>query len=269
MLTKARADADAGGQYLECNGIRVFYVEAGSGPPLILLHGATDTHQLWRPHLAGLTPQYRVIMPDSRGHGRTLNPSRRLSYQLLADDLAGLIGALDLTQPYLCGYSDGGQAVLDFGLRYPGLAGALVIGGAWYRFSEAYRAGISAAGFVEPGRVDWTLYQRIAPPDWQDRLRSAHFDPDPDYPRILLEALARLWWTPLNYQAADFQQISDPTLILLGEKDEMIPVAEAREMAALIPGAELAIIGDARHNDVLLPGGEFGGHLLRFLSSIG
>jgi len=256
------------GHYLSANGLKIYYREFGVGHPLILLHGATDTHWLWQPHLPQLTKEYRVITPDSRGHGRTLNPSRQLSYPLLADDLVGLITGLHLKKPFLFGYSDGGQAVLDLGMRYPDLAGALVIGGAWYRFSEEYRAGISTAGFVHPGRVDWVVYQHQAPPDWQGRLRAAHLDPDPDYPRTLLESLARLWWTPLNYTSEDFKKITAPTLIIQGEDDEMIPLSEAREMAALIPDADLVIIPGARHNDVLERGGIFLDHIRGFLGSI-
>jgi pimeloyl-ACP methyl ester carboxylesterase len=257
------------GQYLAANGLFIYYRESGEGQPLVLLHGATDTHQLWQSHLPELSRHFRVITPDSRGHGRTLNPTRELSYRLLADDLAGLITELQLDKPYVFGYSDGGQAVLDFGMRYPHLPGALVIGGVWYRFSQEYLAAITAAGFEKPGRVNWEVYQRHAPPDWQEILRGAHTDSDPDYPRILLESLARLWWTPLNYVEADFKKITAPALIIMGERDEMIPLAEAREMASLIPGAELAIIPGARHNDVIAPGGKVLDHIRDFFASIG
>ena len=241
--------------YISANGVDIYYRESGQGQPLILLHGATDTHRLWDPHLPGLSKHFRVITPDCRGHGLSLNPSRQISYQLMADDLADLIQKLKLGKPFIFGYSDGGQAALDFGMRYPDLPGALVIGGAWYRFSNEYQEAISKAGFVYPGVIDWEIYQQFAPPDWEARLRAAHPDPDPEYPRILLESLAKLWWTPLNYTKGDFKRITAPTLIIMGEKDEMIPLAEGEEMAVLISGAELAVIPGAKHNDVLRQGG--------------
>jgi pimeloyl-ACP methyl ester carboxylesterase len=253
--------------FISTNGIDVYYREYGQGQPLILLHGATDTQKLWEPHLEVFSKQFRVITPDSRGHGRTINPSRELSYQLMADDLAGFIQELGLEKPFLFGYSDGGQAVLDLGIRYPDLPGRLVVGGAWYRFSEEYQTAISQAGFISPGVVDWEVYQNNAPADWQDRLRLAHQDPDPEYPRKLLDGLSKMWWTPLNYQEDDFKKISVPTLILMGEKDEMIPVAEAREMAELIPGAKLEIIPNATHNDVLSLGSRFPDLLIDFLET--
>ncbi|TFG50052.1 MAG: alpha/beta hydrolase [Anaerolineales bacterium] len=253
------------GDFITANGLDIFYREYGQGRPLILLHGATDTHALWKPHIPTLSETFRVFTPDSRGHGRTVNPDPSLSYQVLADDLAAFIQALQLEKPFVFGYSDGGQAVLDFGIRYPDLAGGLVIGGAWYKFSRAYQNAIRAAGFEEPGLVNYRVYEQNAPPDWEDRLRRAHPNRDPDYPKILLNNLASLWWTPLNYSEEDFKKITAPTLILVGEKDEMIPLDEAREMAGLIPGAEFHVIQDATHNAVLQAGGKAVNLVLNFL----
>ena len=56
-----------------------------------------------------------------------------------------------------------------------------------------------------------------------------------------------MWLTPLNYTAADFEQIAVPTLILIGDRDQLVPVEEATEMYRLIPTAELAIVPNADH----------------------
>ncbi|MCJ7735496.1 MAG: alpha/beta hydrolase, partial [Anaerolineales bacterium] len=202
------------------------------------------------------------------GHGLTVNPDPSLSYQVLADDLAAFIQELQLIKPFVFGYSDGGQAVLDFGMRYPDLAAALIIGGAWHRFSIEYRKAIREAGFEGPGLVNFQVFEQNALPDWEDRLRRAHPNPDPEYPRILLNNLASLWWTPLNYLEEDFKKITAPTLILMGEKDEMIPLDEAREMAGMIPGAEFLVIQDATHNAVLQAGGKAVNLVLNYLQGI-
>ncbi len=83
-----------------------------------------------------------------------------------------------------------------------------------------------------------------------------HLNPDPDYPEILLRQLAKLFWTPLNYKKEDLLKITAPTLILTGELDEIVPPEESREMASLIPGAELAVIPDATHTQMIVPGGK-------------
>jgi pimeloyl-ACP methyl ester carboxylesterase len=191
-----------------------------------------------------------------------------MSYRLLGDDLADFIQALELDKPLVFGYSDGGQIALELGMRYPDLPGALVIGGAWYRFSDEYQTAITEAGFVFPGELDLEIYSKNAPPDWEDRLRQVHPDPDPSYPRILLESLARMWWTPLNYTRKDFSKIKVPTLILMAEMDEMIPLFEGEEMAEMIPDADLVVIPGVNHSDLLQPGGVFLDHLLDFFNRV-
>jgi pimeloyl-ACP methyl ester carboxylesterase len=86
-----------------------------------------------------------------------------------------------------------------------------------------------------------------------------------DYWQKLLLQTSQLWWTPLNYAPEDFQRISAPTLVLMGEKDEMIPLEEAHELSNLIPGSELMIIPGAAHNDVMKEGSFSMGFVLDFL----
>jgi pimeloyl-ACP methyl ester carboxylesterase len=209
-----------------------------------------------------LTPHGRVAVKALAFHWGN-------DFQAMADDLFGLIRGLNLEKPYLFGYSDGGQAVLDFGIRYPGQASALVVGGVWFEFSQDYQDAISAAGFVKPGRVDYQRYQEIAPPDWERRFRNLHLDPDPEYPRQLLEGLAEMWWTPLNYSDQDFQNISEPCLVFMGENDEWIPPAEGEALAGKIPRGELAVIPGASHNDVLLPESRSINIILRYFDRMG
>lgn len=256
----------AEGKFIHANGADIFYQEVGQGKPLILLHGATDTHALWTTSIPYFSKSYTVIAPDSRGHGRTLNPLGMLSYPLMADDLAAFIQELNLEKPYVFGYSDGGQIALDLGMRYPNLAGALVIGGAWFRFSAEYQHALKAAGFIGAGELDFQTYEKFAPPDWRERMGKYHPHPDPDYPEVLLRNLASLFWTPLNYDQEDFLQIQVPTLILVGEEDEMVPPEESRQMAAMIPGAEFAAIPDATHNQVIVREGEYLPIVIDFLS---
>jgi pimeloyl-ACP methyl ester carboxylesterase len=132
------------GHYIQANGLDIYYEEYGQGKPLLLIHAGTLTAQSWQPYLAAFAEHYRVITPDSRGHGRTANPLGTMSYRLFADDMAALVQALALQKPLICGYSDGGQVALEIGMHYPDLPQALLVGGAWFKFSEAYRAWVRA-----------------------------------------------------------------------------------------------------------------------------
>ena len=245
------------GKFILANNIKIYYRDYGNGTPLILLHGGTRTHKQWDPFIPQFSKRYRVITPDSRGHGRTINPSPGLSYSLMADDLAAFIEALDLDRPIIFGFSDGGQTALELGMRYPELARGLVVGGVWYRFAEEYLAGLKKWGYEGPGKVNYETIDKYAQPGWRDRLRESHPHPDPEYYSTFLEDISRMWWTPLNYQREDFEKIKQPTLILIGEIDEAVPVQESREMAEMIPGAELALIQGVGHLDLLVEGGDF------------
>jgi pimeloyl-ACP methyl ester carboxylesterase len=86
---------------------------------------------------AALAGEFLVLTPDGRGHGRSSNPSGALSYSALADDLAALIAALELREPVVAGWSDGGQVALELAVRHPGAVGALIVGGAYPEFDDS------------------------------------------------------------------------------------------------------------------------------------
>ncbi len=96
------------GHFIHANGLDIYYHEHGQGQPLLLIHGGTLSGESWQPYRTAFAEHYRVIAPDSRGHGRTANPTGTLSFGLLADDMVALVQALDLHKPLICGYSDGG-----------------------------------------------------------------------------------------------------------------------------------------------------------------
>ncbi len=235
------------GHYIRVNGIDMYYEEFGEGKPLILLHGGTSTFQTWQPFLPIFMPHFRVITPDSRAHGRSNNPSGALSYRLMADDMAVFIQALNLDQPLVFGYSDGGQIALELGMHYPGLAGVLVIGAAWYKFSPTYLNTMKAVGFEGPGEVNIKRIQRESP-EWVEEMKRDHVSSgDPDYWQTLLKQISVMWWTPLDYTAQDFQKITTPTLVMLGDRDGIVELQQAVDEYQLISNAELFIIPQADH----------------------
>jgi pimeloyl-ACP methyl ester carboxylesterase len=78
------------------NGVSLYVEEHGAGRPVVLVHGGTISSAWWAPLIERLAPRYRVIVFDSRGHGRSTNPTGELSYELIADDTAALIAELGL-----------------------------------------------------------------------------------------------------------------------------------------------------------------------------
>jgi len=118
------------------------------------------------------------------------------------------------------GYSDGGQVALELGMRYPGLAGALVLGGTQFRFSEAYLEDVRALlGITDGEEVDTGKLEREQP-DWAAYLREAHGHVyGPEYWKTYVKQIAALWLTPLRYTSEDFAAVTDPVLLFVGDRD--------------------------------------------------
>lgn len=240
----------ATGEYVEANGLEIYYESHGEGEPLMLIHGGTATGRSWTAHLPAFTEHFRVFVLDSRGHGRTNNPKGELDYRTMADDMAALIGALGLRTPLVLGYSDGGQIALELGMRYPGLARALVLGGTQYRFSEAYLEVVrELLGLTEGDEVDTEILEREQP-EFVAYLREAHGRVyGPEYWKTYLEHIASLWMTPLRYTEEDLAAITDPVLILVGDRDGTC-TEESIELFGLLPDAELAVAPGSDHGFV-------------------
>lgn len=231
--------------FIQANGLNMYYEEYGHGHPVILLHGGTLTSASWGPQIPTLAQHFRVITPDSRGHGKTDNPSSKFSYRLMADDVAAFIQALNIYQPIVVGYSDGGQVALELGMRYPQLVRGLAVGATWFKFSESYLATLRHMGMERPGVVD-IMQTETAMSDLIAMWQSVHARGS-DYWKTLLLQLSYMWLTPLNYTTEDFARVVTPTLIVVGDRDTFVPVEEAAEMYRLIPHAALAVVPSADH----------------------
>jgi pimeloyl-ACP methyl ester carboxylesterase len=247
------------------NGLQIHYTEHGAGQPLVLLHTGTATGQMWERQVAALAPYFRLIVPDLRAHGLTDNPTGEFTYRLLADDAVALFDALALEQPMVAGWGDGGQVALDLGILYSSRVQALVIGGAWFSFSEGYLDGIRGLGMLGPGQVDVAETERNVPQlvslwrEWHPR------DGQPDYWQTMLTQVSQAWMTPLAYTLEDYREIRVPALIVIGDRDSMIPVGEALALHQFIPGSELAVAPAGNHSLPMLRPELFTSLVLDFL----
>jgi pimeloyl-ACP methyl ester carboxylesterase len=240
------------GKYARVNGLRLYYEVHGEGEPLLLLHGGTATGRSWVSHLPAFGEHFRVFTPDSRGHGRTDNPAGELGYRLMAEDVAAYIDALGLRKPLVVGYSDGGQIALEMGLRYPGLAGALVLGGTQFRFSESYLGDARALLGVGDGEVEDVDPAKLEreQPDFVAYLREAHAHVyGPQYWKDYVRQIASLWLTPLRYASEDLAAITESVLVLVGDRDGAC-AEEVPELFGLLPDAELAVAPGSDHGFV-------------------
>jgi len=113
--------------YAPVNDLNLYYEIHGSGRPLVLLHGAYMTIDMMAPLLEPLAEHRQVIAVELRGHGRTGDADRPITYELMADDVAGLLPALDVLSADAFGYSMGGGVALQLAIRHPELVRKLVV----------------------------------------------------------------------------------------------------------------------------------------------
>jgi hypothetical protein len=93
--------------YAPINGINIWYATFGKGEPVLLLHGGLANSNYWGNQVPGLAQKYRVVVMDSRGHGRSTHDGRPYGYDLMASDVIGLMDFLKLPRAAIVGWSDG------------------------------------------------------------------------------------------------------------------------------------------------------------------
>ncbi len=232
--------------YCEVNGTSLYYETFGAArpdrPPLLLIHGATNTGAAeWGHILPLLARDYCVIVPDCRGHGRSANPWRTYRFAEMADDLAALVRALGHDRAHIIGHSNGGNVALTLLLEHPDVVQCAVLQAANACVTDHLRA-------REPGVFD---PERIAreDPAWFHALTTRHTALGPDYWRELLSlTLAETLAAP-NYTAADLAQVQRPVLVIEGADDPVnAPPQHGRFIARAIPDAELWTPAGVAHN---------------------
>jgi pimeloyl-ACP methyl ester carboxylesterase len=249
----------AAGTSVSANGIDVHYVEAGQGEPLVLLHqGMVSTNPLWADspvayvgHMAAFAERFRVIAPDLRGCGRTANPGGgAISYAQLADDAAGMIDALGLDQPLVCGFSDGATLATILAIRSPGSVRAIV-NHAGYDLFNPQAPSIAMTRQVLGGSADATEADVAAAERFLDAqmrpllagMRAEHGD---GWATILTQTYERITTSP-GYTFEDLRSITLPTLILAGDRDGFCSVEEGAKAYRMLGEGELAILPGEGH----------------------
>ncbi len=101
------------GQYVTVNGARIFYQVAGTGTPLLLIHGFPLSGELFQGQLAGLSGRFQVITPDLRGFGKSSTPSPYGSIEQYTSDILAFMNALHIQRAVIGGHSMGGQITLE------------------------------------------------------------------------------------------------------------------------------------------------------------
>ncbi len=220
------------------HGLKMHYVRQGKGPTVVLLHGGSCTIDLcWGAALPVFAQQFDVIAPEQLGHGKTGDdPKHAMSYHTMAEDTVDLLGQLGVTSASFVGVSDGAILALDIAMHHPAVVNKLVANAANY----------STSG-LDPKLV--AALKTMKAEDFPPPIRDAYAKVSPDgaahWP-VFFDRLRKLWLSEPKWTTKDLATIKSPSLILAGDHD-LVRTQHTVEMAAAIPGAELAILPHAGH----------------------
>ena len=252
-------------RFVHANGIDIHYLEAGEGEPLILLHGGVvSTSPIWTgvpisyaSHMATLTARFRVIAPDTRGAGRTVHSGGTVTFDLLADDVAALIGALGLERPLIAGFSEGGITATVLGIRHPGSVRAISNHAGYDAFDpqapfmammrqslgggpDAIEADPDAAARFFSQSAEMQGLFELMKADQDSAQGKDHWK---DYLRLAFHRLTR----PPGYTMQDLEAITAPTLIIVGDRDEFCSVEEGVRAYRALRESEFAVVPSTGH----------------------
>lgn len=240
--------------YIEHDGARIWYAAYGSGAPVILLHGGLGHSGNWGYQVPALLDAgYRVVVIDSRGHGRSTRDAQPYSYELMASDVLAVMDTLRLDKAAFVGWSDGACIALILA----NLALARVAGVFFFACN------------MDPGGG-----KEFVPTPVVDRCFARHtkdyaeLSATPSQFDALVEAVGLMQRTQPNYSAADLAEINVPVTVVQGEHDEFIRLDHAEYLARIIPWAELVVLPGVTHFAPLQRPEFFNGVMLGFVDKV-
>jgi pimeloyl-ACP methyl ester carboxylesterase len=237
--------------YASVNGIKLFYAEIGEGPPVVMVHGGLANSDYLGNQARALAPHHRVILVDSRGHGRSTRDARPFGYDLMTDDVVALMDTLKIDKADIVGWSDGAIIGLDMALRHPDRVGRVF----------AFAANVTTDGVVEGVEKNPTFAVYIA----RAGKEYARLSPTPRQYKAFVRQIGRMWASEPNWSADALRSIKSPVAVVDGDHDEAIKRQHTEYMAATIPGARLVILPDASHFAFLQDPSGFNAALVDFL----
>jgi len=213
---------------VSANGIKIGYKLIGSGEPLVMIMGLGGTMDQWPPEIIeALSKKYQLIILDNRGMGYTTTNDVTFTYKLFADDVIGLLNALQVKKANVLGFSMGGTITQELLLKYP------------QRFNKA----IIYATSTDGSNVVKALEAPINP----TVLRQ-------------IEATTR-WKTPLD----KLPLITNQVMLIVGTSDTTVGVESSKTLSSAIPGAWLVQFKNATHLLMFEVPTEFAKIVLTFL----
>lgn len=218
------------GKYVKVNGINMYFEEYGEGEPMFLIHGNGSNIKEMGNQIDYFRTNYRVIIADSRGHGKSELKTDSLTYVQIANDWAGLAAHLDVDSVNVIGWSDGGIVGLLMGINHTTVVKKIVAMGANLRPDTTA---------VYPFAVNWVAQERE-----KVAANIAENDTTKNW-KVIEQHLGLLGDQP-TISKKDLAKIISPVLIIAGDKD-IIKEEHSVEIYQNISNAHLCILPGETH----------------------
>ena len=203
--------------YINVNDVNLYYKIYGNGMPIILVHGNSETHEIFDVLINKLKDNYKVYAIDSRCHGKS-EKTEKISYDLMAKDIIEFIKKLKINKPIFYGFSDGGIIGLLIAIKEPKLLSKLIVSGANLNPNgmSKFMLIISKIGYF-----------------------------------ITRNKLLKMMIQEPNITINDLERIEIPTYVLAGEKD-VIKEEHTKTIAENIKNSTLEIIPKENHSSYIV-----------------
>lgn len=234
------------------NSKLVFFQRPGVGTPIILIHGYPLDHTIWKPMLPFLDKDARLIMPDLRGHGKSLTNEDNYSIEQMADDIAGLMDYLRIKKAIVIGHSMGGYVTLAFASKYEKkILGLGLIASRINSDSPAQKdarnkiiADIQMKG-VE-FLAEFMSSKLVADPIFAPDLHELILNMDPVGAIGALKAMIRR-----DDSSSLFRKLNIPIMVIAGSDDALIPIESSRLMQVVNPNCAYLELKKVGHMPML------------------
>jgi len=241
--------------YVDHDGARIWYATYGSGSPVILLHGGLGHSSNWGYQVPMLVSSgHRVVLIDSRGHGRSTRDSRPFAYELMASDVLAVMDALQVENAAVVGWSDGACIALILAMKAPArVAGVFFFG-----------CNMDPSGTKEIAQPNPILDRCLG----RHARDYAELSATPDQFKEFADAVGQMMMTQPNYSARDMADIRTPVAIVQSEHDEFIKREHAEYLTRSIRGSELILLPGVSHFAPLQRPEQFNSVMRTFLDKV-
>ena len=237
------------------NGVRLQYIESGSGYPVICMHGNGLNRDLWRHLMPELSKKYRAIVYELRGMGKSETPGKpglTITNEEHAKDLAGFMDALNIKQAAIVAHAFGSFVSMRFAIDQPERVSAMVVTNTTAKMGGKTLEGIPQWVEIIEKEGDEPLLDRTMERWFIESFRREH----PEVIKLYRGIVAAN--PPMGYAAnfrgilqynllPELHKIKCPTLVVSGAEDRSTPPEDHKVIAGKIPNSKLVIVPKASH----------------------